>query len=46
MCAHENALLINDEIVEEKWEGDFYTQKFYSWYHCQECGSDLSISLA
>ena len=42
MCSHTNWSVIEDEVAEERWEGDDLTCDIYTWAVCQECGVDFA----
>ena len=42
MCQHNNASVIEENVSQEKWEGDLYVQEFFSWYYCPDCDDDFA----
>lgn len=44
MCPHVDAQVIEEEMTEERWEGDFYVQNTFCWMVCPECGDDFACT--
>lgn len=45
MCHHEDVQVIEEGMVEEKWEGDFYVQNFFDWVYCPTCHDDFACKV-
>lgn len=46
MCDHVEVDIIEEEVAEERWEGDLYVQDIFSWVVCRECGDDFACKAA
>lgn len=44
MCDHLDVDVIDEEMSQERWEGDLYTQDIFCWVVCRECGDDFACS--
>lgn len=46
MCPHINCQTIEEEMTEERWEGDTYVQDVFCWVVCEDCGDDFACKAA
>lgn len=44
MCNHVDCAAIEEQVLEERWEGDDLTCDVYGWVVCRDCGVDFACT--